>query len=77
MGYIYELMDAAKEKIAFNLQRNLDIINLFGIKLMLGGHHNFISRYMLPDTILILNFGEENFSNVCEVKKGCMIAWIG
>jgi hypothetical protein len=23
MGYIYELMDAAKEKIAFNLQRNL------------------------------------------------------
>ncbi|XP_042460162.1 uncharacterized protein LOC122043620 [Zingiber officinale] len=51
MGYIYELMDKAKETIKFNcggVDRNT---NPFGKKLIHDGLHNFIILYTRPGTI--------------------------
>jgi hypothetical protein len=71
MGYIYELMDAAKEKIAFNLQRNLrhyqPIWNKIDARWTPQLHQplHAAGYYLNPQFRY-----EENFSNVCEVKKG-------
>ncbi|KAL6321486.1 hypothetical protein AAG906_018455 [Vitis piasezkii] len=59
MGYIYELMDSTKEKIAFNCRAWRENMAQFGEKLMQDGLHNFIDLYMQRAIILILNCGEE------------------
>ncbi|RVX18236.1 hypothetical protein CK203_006329 [Vitis vinifera] len=55
MGYIYELMDSAKEKIAFNCGAWRENMAQFGEKLMQDGLRNFIDLYMQQAIILILN----------------------
>ncbi|RVW43457.1 hypothetical protein CK203_070341 [Vitis vinifera] len=54
MGYIYELMDSAKEKIAFNCRGMERKYAQFGEKLMQDGFRNFIDLYMQQTIILIL-----------------------
>ena len=57
MGYIYELMDSAKEKIAFNCGAWRENMARFGEKLMQDGLRNFIDLYIQQVSILILNCG--------------------
>ncbi|RVX10235.1 hypothetical protein CK203_016188 [Vitis vinifera] len=57
MGYIYELMDSTKEKIAFNCRVWRENMAQFGEKLMQDGLRNFIDLYMQRVIILILNCG--------------------
>ncbi|RVW92081.1 hypothetical protein CK203_037088 [Vitis vinifera] len=59
MGYIYELMDSAKEKIAFIVGAWRENMAQFGEKLMQDGLRNFIDLYMQQTIILILNCGME------------------
>ncbi|XP_062027647.1 uncharacterized protein LOC133743660 isoform X3 [Rosa rugosa] len=71
MGYIYELMDAAKEKIAFSLKRNprhyQPIWNKIDARWTPQLHQplHAAGYYLNPQFHY-----EENFSNVLEVKKG-------
>ncbi|KAL6318501.1 hypothetical protein AAG906_000579 [Vitis piasezkii] len=57
IGYIYELMDSTKEKIAFNYRVWRENMAQFGEKLMQDGLRNFIDLYMQRVIILILNCG--------------------
>ncbi|XP_050384970.1 uncharacterized protein LOC126801599 [Argentina anserina] len=70
MGYIYELMDAAKEKIAFGLKKNprhyQPIWNKIDARWTLQLHQPLHdARYFLNPQLLY----EDNFSTVLEVKK--------
>ena len=59
MGYIYELMDSAKEKIAFNCRGMERKYGPIWRKSMQDGLRNFIDLYMQQAIILILNCGME------------------
>lgn len=71
MGYIYELMDAAKEKIAYSLKKNLrhyqPIWNKIDARWTPQLHQplHAAGYYLNPQ----LHY-EENFSTVMEVKRG-------
>ncbi|KAK9906227.1 hypothetical protein M0R45_002700 [Rubus argutus] len=71
MGYIYELMDTAKEKIAYNLHKNQrhyqSIWNKIDVRWTPQLHQPLhdVGYYLNPQFRY-----EEIFSNVFEVKKG-------